>query len=234
MRVSSVARSLVRRAAPSDGSGARPSFVGERGELGLGVLRVVARPLRPDLAAGDLLAALLEAGVDARLLGGALAQLGGELLAGGAVGGELGLERLDAGARSRPAAASSAFASRSATGLQRLVALEPAALVLEPARALRALALGALGEPLLGRDRATRPGRLRSALGPSSGAARRCWMTQRACRSASAASSRARAAARASRSIASRAASASATVGLGRLDLGLGGRARPARRPRPA
>ena len=56
----------------------------EPGELRLGVLRVVARLLRPDLAARDLLAALLAARVDARLLGGALAQLGGELLAGGA------------------------------------------------------------------------------------------------------------------------------------------------------
>ena len=38
-------------------------------------------------------------------------------------------------------------------GLERLVAGEPAALVLEPPRALLALALGALGEPLLGLDR---------------------------------------------------------------------------------
>ena len=69
-----------------------------------------------DLAAGDLLAALLEPRVDARLLGGALAQLGGELLAGRAVGGELGLERLDAGRDRRAARSSSAAASRSATG----------------------------------------------------------------------------------------------------------------------
>ena len=70
----------------------------QAGELLLGVLGVVARPLRRDLAARDLLAALLEALVDARLLRRALAQLGGELVGGGAVGGELGLEDLEAGA----------------------------------------------------------------------------------------------------------------------------------------
>ena len=78
---------------------------------------MVARLLGPDLAARDLLAALLEARVDARLLGGALAQLGGELLAGRAVGGELGLERLDAGRDAPRARASQRGASRSATGL---------------------------------------------------------------------------------------------------------------------
>ena len=118
-----------------------------------GVLRVVARLLGPDLAARDLLAVLLDARVDARLLGGALAQLGGELLAGGAVGGQLGLEDLEPGR------------DRLARGLQRggeplghgnaapRRASSRRALVLELARALRPVALGTLDEALLGRDR---------------------------------------------------------------------------------
>ena len=130
-------RARCRGAAPSAGSGARPSFSASAVSRRFGVLGVVARLLRADLAAGDLLAAQLEAGVHARLLGRAFAELGGELLAGGAVGGELGLERLDAGADDGACVASSALASAGGGGLQRLVALEPAALVLEPPRALR-------------------------------------------------------------------------------------------------
>ena len=91
--------------------------------------------------------------MDARFLGGALAQLGGQLLAGRAVGRQLGLEDLERGCAIASLASCSAAASRSATGCERLVAREPAALVLEPPRALGALALGALGEPLLGLDR---------------------------------------------------------------------------------
>ena len=83
------------------------------------------------------------------------------LLAGRAVGGELGLEHLDAGA-DRLARALQRRGEPVGDGLQRLVAGEPAALVLEPARALVALALGALGEPLLGLDRGLD---LRAALG---------------------------------------------------------------------
>ena len=151
----------VRRAAPRTARAARPSFVARRLSSAFGVLRVVARLLRADLAAGDLLAVLLDAGVDARLLGRALAQLGGELLAGGAVGGQLGLEDLepdgdrlvrDLQRRGEP------LGDRP----QRLVALQPAALVLEPPRALRPVALGALDEPLLGGDRGLD---LRAALG---------------------------------------------------------------------
>ena len=134
---------------------------------------MVARLLRRDLAAGDLLAALLEPLVDARLLGGALAQLGGQLVAGGAVGGELGLEHLEAGA---DGLAGVLQRSREplGDGLERLVAGEPAALVLEPPRALGALALGALGEPLLGLDRGLdlrAPLRARPLVGRASGAA---------------------------------------------------------------
>ena len=92
----------------------------EAGELLLGGLRVVARPLRLDLAARDLLAALLEPLVDARLLGRALAQLGGELVRGGAVGRELGLEDLEAGADDL-ARGLQRLRQPSATGLQGLV-----------------------------------------------------------------------------------------------------------------
>ena len=87
------ARARSSASGASDGSGGRPSFVASRVSSASASCGVVARLLGADLAAGDLLAVLLDAGVDARLLGGALAQLGGELLARGAVGGELGLER---------------------------------------------------------------------------------------------------------------------------------------------
>ena len=117
-----------------------------------GVLRVVARLLGPDLAARDLLAVLLDARVDARLLGGALAQLGGELLAGGAIGGQLGLEDLEPGG-DRLARGLQRGGEPLGHGPQRLVARQPAPLVLELSRALRPVALGALGEALLGRDR---------------------------------------------------------------------------------
>ena len=52
---------LVLGSGSSDGSGSRPSLVARRGELLLGVLRVVAGALRLDLAAGDGLAALAQA-----------------------------------------------------------------------------------------------------------------------------------------------------------------------------
>ena len=123
-------------------------------------------------------------------------------------------------------------------GRERLVAREPAALVLEPPRAL-ARSRSARSASRRSVAIADSSWARRSALGPSSGAARRCWITQRAWRSASAASSRARAAARAARSASSRAASASATLRLRGLDprqrglLGLRGGldlGRPARR----
>ena len=108
--------------ASSAGSGSSPSLSASAGELGLGVLRVVAGALRLDLAAGDRLAALAQLRVDARLLGGALAQLVGQLLAGRPVGVELGLEHLDA-VGDRRLRRSSAAAKRSATGLSASVAL---------------------------------------------------------------------------------------------------------------
>ena len=194
----------------SDGSGGRPSFVARRLSSAVRVLRVVARLLRPDLAARDLLAVLLDARVDARLLGGALAQLGGELLARGAVGGQLGLEDLEPGGdrlaarlqrRGEPLGDRNAAPRRAPAGSARCSSFRARSARSRWARSARRFSV-AIAASTWAR---------RSALGPSSGAARRCWITQRAWRSASAASSRARAAARASRSIASRAASAAAT-----------------------
>src|SRR5688572_16956063 len=69
--------------------GGEPELLGERGQLAVRVLGLVARLLGAHLTAGDLLAALLEAGVDARLLGRALPEFGSELLTGGVIGGEL-------------------------------------------------------------------------------------------------------------------------------------------------
>ena len=154
MRVCSVGALVARAAARSAGSGSRPSLVARRVELPLGALGVVARLLRADLAARDLLAALLEPR-PARCVSSrrALAQLGGQLLARRTVGRELGLEHLDAGARRRRRRPRSACGQPLGGGLERLVAGQPAPLVLEPPRALGALALGALGEPLLGGER---------------------------------------------------------------------------------
>ncbi len=53
---------------------------------------MVAQALGADLGGGDRLALRAQAGLDLGLLGGAGAQLGGHLLAGGAVAGELVLE----------------------------------------------------------------------------------------------------------------------------------------------
>ena len=221
MRVASASRSLS-GSGSSAGSGARPSFSASAVSSRSASCGVVARLLRADLAAGDLLAALLEAGVDTRLLGRALAQLAGELLAGGALGGQLGLERLDAGADRRRCVASSAAANRAATGCSAS-SRSSRRRSCSSRRARSARSRSARSASRCSVLIAASTWARRSALGPSSGAARRCWMTQRAWRSASAASSRARAAARASRSIASRAASASATLRLGALDLGLRG-----------
>src|SRR4051812_31965930 len=69
----------------------------EAREVLLRRLGLVAGALGRDLAARDLLAALPEPLVPARLLGRALPQLRGQLVGGGAIGGELGLEHLDAG-----------------------------------------------------------------------------------------------------------------------------------------
>ena len=77
--------------------GLEAQALGEPLELGAGVAGGVARLLGADLAAGHGLAALLQARVHLRLAGGARAQLAGQLLAGGAVGLQLGAERLGPG-----------------------------------------------------------------------------------------------------------------------------------------
>jgi hypothetical protein len=91
--------------------------------------------------------------VDARLLGRTLAQLARELLAGGAVGIELGLQRLDLG-DDRGSRLLQRGGEALGYGHEPLVALAAAALVLEPALALPALPFGTLDELALGRDRA--------------------------------------------------------------------------------
>src|SRR5215207_4465222 len=121
-------------------------------ELAARVLVAVARLLRPDFAAGDVLAARLQARLDLDLLLRARAQLGGEALAGVAVGDQLGVENLHASAER--------FLGRLEHGgeppggrAQALVVAEPVALVRDPPLALRSLSLGALGQPPLGGER---------------------------------------------------------------------------------
>ena len=132
--------------------GLQPEPLGQAAELRAGVAGGVARLLGADLAARDGLAALLQPGVDLLLAGGAGAQLAGELLAGRAVGLELGAERL--GLR-RDRAARGLERGRQALrgGPQLRVAGEARLVELDPPRALGPLALRALGEPLLGGDR---------------------------------------------------------------------------------
>src|SRR5829696_5132252 len=121
-------------------------------ELAARVLVAVARLLRPDFAAGDVLAARLQARLDLDLLLRARAQLGGEALAGVAVGDQLRVENLHARAER--------FLGRLEHGgeppggrAQALVVAEPVALVRDPPLALRSLSLGALGQPPLGGER---------------------------------------------------------------------------------
>ena len=85
----------------SSGSGS-VGGVGLEAELGRdGLQLALGLPARSrscwaaHLAAGDGLAALLERRLDLALARGAGAQLAGEALAGLAVGGQLGVERLD-------------------------------------------------------------------------------------------------------------------------------------------
>src|SRR5215207_1777872 len=116
-------------------------------ELAARVLVAVARLLRPDVAA-----ARLQARLDLDLLLRARAQLGGEALAGVAVGDQLRDENLHARAER--------FLGRLEHGgeppggrAQALVVAEPVALVRDPPLALRSLSLGALGQPPLGGER---------------------------------------------------------------------------------
>ena len=169
--------------------GLEPELGREAGELAPGLGGAVARLLGADLAARDLLAALLQPRLDLGLLGGARAQLAGELLAGLAVGAQLGLERLDPGGDGR-AGACERLGEPLGGGAQRLVARQPRALAVDPLRALGALALRRARPAGARLASAASTWARRSAAGPSSGAARRCSISQPACRSASAASSR--------------------------------------------
>ena len=135
----------------SAGAASSPSFSASRLELAPGVGRAVARLLRAHLAAGDLLAALLQAALDLRLLGSARPQLARQPLAGLAVGAQLRLDGLHPHRDNR----SGALEHRREPlggGPQRLVACQPVALAGDPLLALGALAFGALGEPPLGTD----------------------------------------------------------------------------------
>ena len=132
--------------------GLEPELGGEAGELAACVGRPVARLLGPDLAARDLLAALLQPRLDLRLLCRARPQLGRQPLSGLAVGAQLGLERgepladgLGGGGQRR--------GEPLRGGTQRLVPSEPLALGGDPPLAIGTLALGALDQPPLARER---------------------------------------------------------------------------------
>ena len=73
----------------------------------------------------------------------------GEVLAGGAIGRELGFERLDARADRLHGRLERGGQARGA-GLQRAIGGDPVAQAGDPPRALGALALGALGDAALG------------------------------------------------------------------------------------
>ncbi len=109
---------------------------------------LVARLLRANLVARDLLAARLQARLDPDLLLRARAQLGGEPLAGVAVCDQLGVEQLDA--RLHRAAGCLERGCEPLGGWsQALVGGELPALLHDRPLALAALALGALGEAVL-------------------------------------------------------------------------------------
>ena len=77
------------------GLGGQAEPLGERAQLLVGLGGLVARLLGADLGLRDRLVARAQAALDLGLLLRAGAQLGGDALALGAVGGELGLERLE-------------------------------------------------------------------------------------------------------------------------------------------
>ena len=200
------------RAAPR----ARPA----RARLGLGV----AQLLRADLRRGQRVAALAQLVLDLRLLAGAGAQLGGDALPRLAVGGELGLDRLDA-AGDRGAHPAERRGEGPGQRLQLLVGRPLGAQVLEAPAALGALARGAFGRAALGGQLALglgaahRGGALLRGLAP-------LLDSQPARRISSPAADRSRSARRAAWSASSRAASAAATAVLAPS-------ARPARPARP-
>ena len=210
MRAASASRSPSGSGSPA-GSGSRPSLVASSREDRADLLGAVARLLGADLGAGDRLGAAVQPRLGGVLGRGAGAQVGGEALAGGAVGVELGLERGLARAdglaggreRRRRAAAPPGRAGRRPRAAR---ARRRAGARGRGARAPRARRAGA-------RRRAPRrAGRGASRSGPRRARFLRWSSSQPAWRTASLASSRARAAVRAARSASSRAASAAATA----------------------
>ena len=114
---------------------------------GLGGL--VASLLGAHLGDGHEVAALAQPALDLGLLAGTCPQAGGEVLAGGAIGLEVGLERLDAGADRRDGRVERRDQA-SSSGLQGAVGGDAVTQARDPACALGALALGALGHAALG------------------------------------------------------------------------------------
>jgi hypothetical protein len=169
-----------------------------------------AHLLRGDLGAGHRLAGALQPPLELRLLVGAGLERGGGLLTGGGAGLELPVERLAAG-RDGVAALPPARCGALGVGRQGEVALGAGAKRGERAGALLALALDALGEPLLG-TQVSEQLRPPHGLGPSSGASRRRAISHSERLRVSAASAAARRAARRADSASSRALSASATA----------------------
>src|SRR5262249_36520057 len=117
-----------------------------------GLVGAVAHLLGADLAARDGLAALLQCRLGLVLARSAGAQLARELLAGLAVGCELGLQRLDLPGN-RLGGGLECGDEPLGLRAQRLVVGEPLALLRDPLRTRGALARGTLGQALLSRQR---------------------------------------------------------------------------------
>ena len=127
---------------------------------------------------------LAQALLDLRLLGRARAQLGGDALAGRAVGGELGLEHLDARGDGRAAPAQRRGEALGG-GLERLVARDRAvSRSMRRARSARSRRRP-LGDAPLGGELALDLGAAHRGGALAAGAARRCSISQAARRSAS-------------------------------------------------
>ena len=131
------------------GLGLEAEAAGDAGQVALGVGRGVAHLLCGDLGAGHRLAGALQPPLELRLLVGAGLERGGGLLTGGGAGLELPVERLASG-RDSVARCLQRGGGALGVGRQGEVALGAGAKRGERAGALLALALDALGEPLLG------------------------------------------------------------------------------------
>ena len=118
-------------------------------ELVAGVGGLVAQPLRSDLGAHQRLAVLAQRPLGLRLAGGAVAQALGVALACAAVGGQLGLERLDAVGH-RAGDAVQRGGETLGDGDERAVGRGAVAQHRDLAGAQLALAGGALGDAALG------------------------------------------------------------------------------------